>query len=115
MIKISHIKIIFVIILILVVTQTESKFNRGFYNYYYDYPNYYVNDFNHANNYIDSSHLNYKIYYYGKPSLKKTYSYNDYYPKCLTTRSKCWSDNECCGLECIKFIDHFPGVCGRDE
>ena len=35
--------------------------------------------------------------------------------KCLTTRSKCWSDNQCCSQECHKPMDELPGYCGRDE
>lgn len=35
--------------------------------------------------------------------------------KCLTTRSKCWSESECCSMECIPVMNRLPGICGRDE
>ena len=37
------------------------------------------------------------------------------YNKCLTTRSKCRSDKECCSQECNKPLEGLMGYCGRDE
>jgi hypothetical protein len=119
MISISQkLKIIFLIeiLFVLNISQTESKYYKQYVYYYYDYPNNYVDDYNYGNYYIyDTIHPNYKTSYYGKTPLKKNYYYDNYYPKCSFTRSKCWSDSECCSLECVKYIDNLPGVCGRDE
>ncbi len=118
MISISHkLKIFYLseILFVLIISQTESKFYKQYVYYYYDYPNNYVDDYNYGNYYIyNTINPNYKTSYYGRTPLKKTY-YDNFYPKCSFTRSQCWSDSECCSLECIKYNDHLPGICGRDE
>lgn len=117
-IKMIRIAVIFLIAIVLSALQTESNSQKVFIYYYYpnhyNNPNTYQYEYDYTNDIYDNQNYH-KSDYYGKTLLKNSYNDYHYYPNCLTTRSKCWTDKECCGLECIKFSYHYPGVCGRDE